>query len=571
MKILSESTFKTLAGDGAYQRGYAYYSEGRVGPLSISNSRITAEVAGTQQYSVVLHHTAKLFEGHCTCPASDNFDFCKHCVAVSLSYYYQTQTNQELPDRSSKNQVLDYLHTLTKPQLAEELHKLLLQDKTVMDLWQLKADIARGGLTPKEIRKRITKAIPYKPNGLWRYRDVAEYFDASALALSVLQDPIYVLNPSDAIKLIVYAAQRLNKTLQTIDDSGGYRFQVEQQLQNWFDQTILSEQWSDTGRAQVIIKLLTDQELDYSALQPTSIFDRVNQKTLDLVYTSLNKEFEGLPPQADQYADQYYYYIRIENLLLEQARQQNDIEKEFLILEKGAVTVPKCLDLVALCIHHKRLEEANKWLTHAGEITAVSGYQTYNIESTQIELLKAEGQTQKALELQWSRFEEQEDFETLRPALTTAKDLNQEDEYLARAISMISDKLTPDRHNPKNQRRAGNLVDIHLEYGDVKSAYDLSDRYLINVEYLSEIVAATEEFSEKTYALIERIVNQLVLSATNSAYDHAVTFLKRQEQRLPSANKLRLYKSIKNIYDVPKNKRKTNLVKRLKKAFPSAF
>ena len=88
MKSLSESVIKTLAGEAAYTRGLEYYNQGRVEQLNINNTHIQAVVSGENQYSVTLNHTAKIFDGSCDCPASDNFDFSKHCAAVSLAYYY---------------------------------------------------------------------------------------------------------------------------------------------------------------------------------------------------------------------------------------------------------------------------------------------------------------------------------------------------------------------------------------------------------------------------------------------------------------------------------------------------
>lgn len=571
MKTLSESTFRTLAGDRAYERGRAYYNEGRVGPLTTRNSRITAQVAGTYEYNVVLHHTAKIFEGHCTCPASDNFDFCKHCVAVALSYYYQTQTNQELADAPSTNRVLDYLNTLTKPQLAEELHKLLLKDSALMDLWQLKSEIASGGLDAKEVRKRITKAIPYKPSGLWRYQDVAMYFNDCEQALSVLDEPVRSLAPKDAIKITIYAAQRLEKTLHTIDDSGGYRFTVEEQIRSWFVQTFLSEEWGNKQKSETLVNLLTDQEFDYDVLAPLSVSENLDEETLKKVYTALDKVWEDLTPQIDHYSDQYYYYHRIEHLILKRARQLNDLEKEFLILEKGAVTIPKCLELVGLCTEHRKFDEANLWISHAEEMTASGAHQLYDIESAQIKLWKAEGQTQKAFDAQWARFEEQEDTRTLNSALATAEQMKQRKVWLNKAIAYIDAKLTPDRSNHKNRHRAETLVEIHLASQDLKSAYQLSDRYLMRVDLLMAIVDATKTFTEKTFTLIERISNHIVRIASNSAYDNAVTFLQQQEARLDGTDKDRFYKTVLSIYNEPQNKRKTNFVKRLKTAFPLLF
>ena len=145
MKALSEATFKQLAGDQAFARGLKLYNQGRVGELGIKASEIIATVAGQTDYQVKLHHTVKQFEGSCDCPASDRFDFCKHCVAVALAYYYQTQTNQEIAEEPTDDKISAYLKTLTKPDLVKELAVLIERDAELKDHWVLKAELAGGG------------------------------------------------------------------------------------------------------------------------------------------------------------------------------------------------------------------------------------------------------------------------------------------------------------------------------------------------------------------------------------------------------------------------------------------
>ena len=215
MKSLSESVIKTLAGDGAFERGLDYYNEGRVEQLNIDTSHISGYVRGQQRYQVTLNHTAKVFEGSCDCPASDNFDFCKHCAALSLAYYYQTQTNIEVADAGDTDPVRLYLNTFTKPQLIEELQSQIQADKAIYDHWLLRAELAGGNLSVKDLRKRITQAIPYKPAGLWRPQEVANYFIEAERALNVLEQAILALTASSSIKLVIYAIERLEKTLET--------------------------------------------------------------------------------------------------------------------------------------------------------------------------------------------------------------------------------------------------------------------------------------------------------------------------------------------------------------------
>ncbi|MCK0713977.1 SWIM zinc finger domain-containing protein [Chromohalobacter sarecensis] len=47
---------------------------------------ITADVEGSERYTVTLKLNKRGLDGGCDCPASEGIDFCKHCVAVALMY-----------------------------------------------------------------------------------------------------------------------------------------------------------------------------------------------------------------------------------------------------------------------------------------------------------------------------------------------------------------------------------------------------------------------------------------------------------------------------------------------------
>lgn len=74
-----------LAGKPAFNRGMGYFKGGNVLELKQKGSMITAEVEGSEIYLVTLKWTSCQLDGACDCPASEGFDFCKHCVAVALT------------------------------------------------------------------------------------------------------------------------------------------------------------------------------------------------------------------------------------------------------------------------------------------------------------------------------------------------------------------------------------------------------------------------------------------------------------------------------------------------------
>lgn len=568
MKVLSEATFATLAGDGAYQRGLAYYNEGRVGDLSIEGSRISAEVSGTQVYQVALHHTARIFEGSCSCPASDGFEFCKHCVAVSLSYYYQTQTNQELGDADTSQLVLNYLNTLTKPQLANELHALLRNHSDAMEQWQLKAAIASGAFGATDIRKQITKALPYKASGLWRHREVSEYFEHASQALTALTEPLTKLAPDAIEKLLTYALQRLEKSLQTIDDTGGYRQPVEQLLTEWFKRIISSKQWTIEEKASSIAAIILDSDHAFERLDlPDSIVGVVPDACLDQVYHKVATEWNSLSPTKDKYSPDHAYYRKLEQILLNQARAKGDLDREFEILGKGAVGVDRSLELVHRAIATGRVKEARDWLHVAGHFEEPSTRELYEIETAQIDVWLAQGRYQQALDAQWLRFEEQEDPDILQSAIATANHLDKGDQVLEQGIAHLTKQLRHRDTSHRNRQRAEALVRVYLANERVHDAIKLARQVPFSNATLSSIISAANKVNRPAIPLIVELAQRLIEADKNRNYQQGIAFLSAQHKHMGPKHNSEFQRALEQLMNKSNNIRRPNFAKAMRKNF----
>lgn len=85
--FITFSTIQTLADAKSFERGRAYYRDGAVSRLTERDGELSATVRGTYRYCVefavgdddTLHHA-------CNCPVGDDGAFCKHAVAVALSW-----------------------------------------------------------------------------------------------------------------------------------------------------------------------------------------------------------------------------------------------------------------------------------------------------------------------------------------------------------------------------------------------------------------------------------------------------------------------------------------------------
>ncbi len=573
MKALSEATFKQLAGDQAFARGLKLFNQGRVGELAIEGSdtkvAVSAIVSGVTDYGITLHHTARQFEGSCECPASDRFDFCKHCVAVSLAYYYQTQTNQEIAEQPREDKVSAYLKTLTKPELVSELAALIELDSDVKDHWVLKAELAGGGLSAAEVRKRITKAIPYKASGIWRFKEVADYFQQAHADLLLLADAIAMQAPSSAFKLVVYALQRLEKTLANIDDSNGYRTNTETLLAKLFNKIVATPHWAQKNKVSELTNLILEPSFNYDIINlPYAQLETIGEQGFDEICKTVEKAWQLLELPEERYGDDYHYYLRLENMLVEQAQDNGNRERELQILERGALHVERCLELVYLCIEYQQFERAEKWLRFSEQLKRLSVHELYDVETAQIALWLATDNTGKATDALWSRFEESEarvDLDKLMKVVGKQDLL-----WLDRAIKLLGSRIDPTDKQAKTQHRAETLACVYVDYGYVEEAKQLHKVFALRSEVLLYLVDHSD-LDSTTIELIEEGVNQLLQQAYQNVYEDAIKVLNTHFNRCPTAYLDDYLAMVCRIYAVPANKRKTNFIKLLKTHFSQLF
>src|SRR5271169_2380291 len=87
VEVLTLRAIQKLADSGTLARGTAYFHDGAVGLLDADEYEVRASVQGTQRYRVRLAAGSDgELEYECDCPVGDDEIFCKHAVAVALSW-----------------------------------------------------------------------------------------------------------------------------------------------------------------------------------------------------------------------------------------------------------------------------------------------------------------------------------------------------------------------------------------------------------------------------------------------------------------------------------------------------
>ena len=99
------SLLEKLAGQKAFEDGVVLFLDKAVESLTIDGKEVYALVNADDHHRVKLTRTSTGIEGACTCPISEDFDFCAHCVAVAMELNKHESELKKLQAGDAKDRV----------------------------------------------------------------------------------------------------------------------------------------------------------------------------------------------------------------------------------------------------------------------------------------------------------------------------------------------------------------------------------------------------------------------------------------------------------------------------------
>jgi uncharacterized Zn finger protein len=233
--VISLLELKSLATTRSFDRGEAYFKDGRVHGLAVHEGTCTAIVSGHDDYSVMLRSTEREINYSCDCPIGLEGEFCKHLVAVGLA---SLNPSLESRDKSSNRKgtastddLRAYLERQDKDNLIAMLVREAMENRNLRDRLFLEAAQSNpAGLDITAYRQAIARAT--RTNGFVDYHSA---YDFTRRILQVTDSIAALLNDGHAqavIELTEYALARLEKAIANMDDSDGYMSDILPELQN---------------------------------------------------------------------------------------------------------------------------------------------------------------------------------------------------------------------------------------------------------------------------------------------------------------------------------------------------
>ncbi|MGL6213410.1 SWIM zinc finger family protein [Billgrantia desiderata] len=567
--LLSDRQLILLAGEAAFGRGVAYFRQGQVLGWNKKGETIVAEVEGGECYHVTLTLNKRGLDGGCDCPASEGIDFCKHCVATALAYRAELGGQERSLEGDEIDRVRAYLQQLDKNSLVDALAELIEEDPVSLHLWSLRADAVLGVLDHKALKKRITAAFPINRD-LYRYGQVQTFFAKAEAVVDQLAEQAPRLPPEKCLALVEYAISRMARALETIDDSGGYRFHCEATLQTLHVQSTQRLGWPAEKLANHLYGIAFGDHYDFYPEIPGAYTEALGSEGMEAYQALLQEVWDALPSlPAEAGWSEKFRYRRLREPLLKRAEARGDFVAILALHQKSATSSQDYLEIAELCMTHDAWDQVELWLARAAKAED-KRYPHWRRERERmwIRLLLHRGETEVAAERQWQIYQQTQQLDDYRHLLALAEEHGLATDYRQQVHDWLTERLDQVPQNPWAfaPQAINSLLEIYLFEHRLDDALTLCADRPVNGGLLLKLAQALGD-PDKSLPLYLRLVRSEVRNTDNKSYRRAIAQLEELHGTLDTVAQQQAFATALIELRV-EFRQKRNFIKWLNEAFP---
>jgi hypothetical protein len=228
--VITLAEVQSLADLKTFTRGKAYFHDGAVSRLDERDGVLRANVNGTHRYSVELgvgDDGELTYE--CDCPVGEDGIFCKHAVAVALSWLENTGeevfhadeselTKPRKKGKTCEELISEYVATLDEDTVRDLLLEAVERDMALRDKPLFAARAATANDLPS-MKTAVRQATRISRPLDWR--EAGAYGDGLMSLADMLRERLAGPHAAQVVDLTELAIAGAEKILEQIDDSGG--------------------------------------------------------------------------------------------------------------------------------------------------------------------------------------------------------------------------------------------------------------------------------------------------------------------------------------------------------------
>lgn len=543
------------AGQATFKKGALLFKEKKVSHLQRQGDVVTATVKGSELYHVKIILKPEL-RCDCSCPAAEYMDVCKHAVAVGISLF-GSQINGETPAKNSDEQILlRYFNEISKDELITLFMRQLELDEELRNQWLMKATLAQKSTSLADLKKLVTKALP--AHAVYGWQEVKHYFRLADQQMDNLWQAMMQLPAEEQWHLTLHILKRLNKVLEQIDDSGGFRFEIEGQIYQNMAELFDLLSCSPEEKSKWLFDHMDQRELDVFP----DIFEHFNI-TGDVEISLLQRCREALEniEQSGSSANDRKWQIRIySEPLLMAARTNGNWREEERLLAMQATSSRDYLSLAQLCLDHHEELDAEDWLLKAKK--NASEFELQECTRKEIRIRIALGETVQAWRLGWQLFEKTHTFRDYKELIALHDELGKPEPDLLQKVEQVF-------ANPQNQWQYDAQIEFFLSTNQLTKAKQCAANGKITYPLLLQLAdALVVNEPAESLSLYVRVIGKQLEYSENRVYEEVITLLQQlQKQLIANAHSLAAFGGAVSAL-AKEYRRKRNLLALFNQHFP---
>jgi uncharacterized Zn finger protein len=524
--VLSATAVKRLASSRSYARGEAYFDEGRVGPLRAGADRVSATVHGSESYTVELGIEKGLLLFACSCPVGAEREFCKHCVAVALSWFGDDgQSGLTLDDART------YLEGLPARSLAELLIDHAHEDerlaRRLLLMTARSSESVPGDMD--SLRLLIDQAFAF--HEFVPYREVWGYVQGLEETIDALEELLAEGRALDVVDFTEYALAAMEHALEHVDDSDGHMGDVATRLQNLHLQACIRGTPDVVALAERLFarELGSDWDIfDQAALTYADILGKAGLARYRELAHARWATVPALEP-GDGSQERYGSRFRITRIMEGLAEQTGELSDQIAVHERDLGSPYNFLQIAELCSSSEEHDKALEWAQRG--MAEFPDSPDHRLRDFLVSEYHRRGRNKEAIEYTWAAFSERPTLETYRELAIDAKALAEWKERRTAALAVLrAPSIESDvgaRRSPLYSRRdATELVRVLLWEDDPDSAWQAANEGgCISSLWLQLADQRRAEYPEDTLAVYSRHVEQTIAGKDKRSYAEAVRLI----------------------------------------------
>lgn len=525
---------RRLGGSTSFRRGEDYFNDGHVRSLEEHRGTVVAKVEGTETYRVRLWLEKKELAYSCSCPASEDGSFCKHCVAVGLAVVAGRTAPEAKPKRKAAitlDDVRAFLERLEKGALVDLVMDRAMYDEELQQQLFVRAatDTKRRGVDVEAIRETIDRTADIGDFVDWK--GARSYVGGVEELAESLERMHKEGHSGELVELIEHALARVERAIEYVDDSDGEVGGLLQRLQELHHAACVK---ADVDRVALARRLFA-----WELRSGYDVFTGAANTYADVLGDPGTREYRRLaeaewkkvpslgPNQKD--SEQYGRRYRITSIMDGFARRDGSLDALVEIRSRDLSSPYAFLRIAELFREAKDYDRARGWAEKG--LKAFPGHRDTRLRQFLAEEYQRAHRGDDAIGLVWQEFAERASLEAFKSLKAYAQKIHSWETWREKALAHVRADVEKRSNGSRSawfKPDRSLLVEIFLWEKDVEAAWAQAKAGGCNESLWFELARRLEKgrpaaAAEIYAARIEPTIGQM----GNHSYQEAVRLLQK--------------------------------------------